>query len=164
MADGAALDVVEDAVAVPVRAADGARREAGLGLHARGAEAVVAVELGLLLRPQPIARLHAGRALYERTVVRHPDLVAVLDRVAQRDEAHARADVGRVEQPPSWLVDLCVVIDVDDRTDLGSAAIQYDAALPPSRDVECRHRVPPFHCFAAGRRRQVAIAARMLPG
>jgi hypothetical protein len=127
-------------------------------------EAVIAVELGLLLRPQPIARPHAGRALYERPVVQHPDLVAVLDRVAQRDEAHARADVGRVEQPPSWLVDLCVVIDVDDRTDLGSAAIQYDAALPPSRDVECRHRVPPFHCFAAGRRRQVAIAARMLPG
>jgi hypothetical protein len=32
------------------------------------------------------------------------------------------------------------------RPELGPGPVEHDPALPPSRDVECRHRVPPSTC------------------
>jgi hypothetical protein len=82
-------------------------------------------------------------ALDEGAVIGHPQLVAVLDRLGNRDEAGAVAGTGRAQQHPSGLVVLGVVEDVEHRAELVPGPVEHHAALPPTRDVECRHRGPP---------------------
>jgi hypothetical protein len=67
----------------------------------------------------------------------------VLDRLGHRDEAGAGTGTGRAEQHPSRLVVLGVVEDVQHRAELVPGPVEHDAALPPTRDVKCRHRGPP---------------------
>ena len=45
------------------------------------------------------------------------------------------------------LVVLGVVEDVQHRAELVPGPVEHDAALPPARDVKCRHRGPPSTCW-----------------
>jgi hypothetical protein len=72
----------------------------------------------------------------------------VLDRLGHRDQPGAGVAVG-AEQHPSWLVVLCVIEDVEHRPELDPDPVEHDATLPPSRDVERRHRGPPPHAGTA---------------
>jgi hypothetical protein len=66
----------------------------------------------------------------------------VLDRIGHRDQAGAVASAGHAQQHPARLIVLGVVEDVKHRAELVPGPVEHDPALPPSRDVECRHRGP----------------------
>jgi hypothetical protein len=72
----------------------------------------------------------------------------VLDRLDHRDQPGAGVALG-ADQHPSWLVVLGVIEDVEHRPDLAPTPVEHDPTLPPSRDVERRHRGPPPHAGTA---------------
>src|SRR5215218_3516568 len=132
-AHGAVLDVVVDAVAVPVLVAAG-----GAVL-----QAVVAPQLLLLGLRQVLVGVDPGGVLDQLLVVGDLDLVAGAAGLGQRHEAGLGPEQAGVDQGPLRLAGLVVDVDGLDGADLVAVRVDHGLALPAADGVEVGHVHPP---------------------
>src|SRR5215218_8633694 len=141
-AHGAVLDVVVDAVAVPVGGVG--------GVAAVVVEAVVAPELLLLGLRQVLVGVDPGGVLDLLLVVGHLDLVAGTAGLGEGDEAGSAAEQAGVDQGPLRLAGLVIHVDGFDGADLGAVSVDHGGALPATYGIEVGHVHPPVVVAVAG--------------
>src|SRR5215211_6979943 len=128
-AHGAVLDVVVDAVAVPVLVAAG-----GAVL-----QAVVAPQPLLLGLRQMLVGVDPGGVLDQLLLVGDLDLVAGAAGLGQGDEAGLGPEQAGVDQGPLGLAGLVVDVDGVDGADLVAVSVDQGGALPAADGVDIGH-------------------------
>src|SRR5215218_4237769 len=128
-ARSAVLDVVVDAVAVPVLVAAG-----GAVL-----QAVVAPQLLLLGLRQMLVGVDPGGVLDQLLLVGDLDLVAGAAGLGQGDEAGLGPEQAGVDQGPLGLAGLVVDVDGVDGADLVAVSVDQGGALPAADGVDIGH-------------------------
>ena len=133
-ADRGVLDVVIDAVAVTVVWVDalsgGAGGQAGVGAVLAVVEAVVAVQLGLVLLGQLPIRLHGGGVDDLVLVVGHLDTVTQVLGLSEGHEGGLAGEQAGVDQGPLGLAGLVVEVDGVDRAQLVAGRVDHGPTLP----------------------------------
>src|SRR5215216_2517313 len=137
-AHGAVLDVVVDAVAVPVALPSG---QAAVGAVLAVLEAVVAVQLSLVVLGEgPVGR-HDGGVLDLLLVVGDLDAVTGVLGLGERHEGGLGAEQAAGDRGPLGLAGLVVEVDGVDRAELVAGWVDHGPTLPAldGLDAWCCH-------------------------
>src|SRR5215216_374450 len=144
-ADCTVLHVVIDAVAVPVARVDvlpGAGGQAGVGAVLAVLEAVVAVQLGLLVLGEAPVGPHGGGVLDLLLVVGHLDAVTHGLGLGEGHKGGLGGEQAAGDRGPLGLAGLVVEVDGVDRAELVAGRVDHGAALPALNGVDVRHTDP----------------------
>ena len=144
-AHGAVLDVVIDPVTVTVARVDalsgGAGGQAAIGAVLAVVEAVVAVQLGLVVLGQAPVGPHGWGARDLVLVVGHLDAVTGGLGLGERHEDDLGGEQAGVDQGPLGLAGLVIEVDGVDRAELVAGRVDHGPTLPAldGLDAWCCH-------------------------
>jgi Ethanolamine utilization protein EutJ (predicted chaperonin) len=110
----------------------------------------VPVELALLLLGEPAVGIDARSVLDLGLLHRYLEIVALARRVTDRHERRLGAEEAGVDQRPLGLVALRIEVDLVDRPDLVSVAVDEVRTAPVAHLLLCRHRDASFPPPCAG--------------
>src|SRR5215217_3037022 len=119
----------------------GAGGQAAVGAVLAVVEAVVAVQLGLVVLGQLAVGLHGGRVLDLLLVVGHLHAVTDVLGLGERHEGGLGGEQAAGDRGPLWLAGLVVEVDGVDRAELVAGRVDHGAALPGlgGLDAWCWH-------------------------